>query len=572
MSFSIQRAVSDGTMTLLPISIEYFDREEISVLFDGVLNARQWAWVGTTDKTLSFTPAVANSVEVMIVRSTDLAELRHQFSLGAQFTAESLDESLLQILHIAQEAREGSNLGEIFQNLNFHGLKAINMGDGSAPMDAVNHRQMEVHDATIVGYMNAADASADAAAASAAAALTSELNAAQQTAALQNALAASSGASLVGFIQPMTGAVARTVRDKQREFVNALDFIGADKTGGTDSSAAFQAAGNAYPVVHVTGGTFRVDTAPSFSTPVTFVVHADAVLTGAGGVAMGYTSTTNEQYLQVKTTGSDLASVGVRRNANHTGGTPGNVSCGFRSDIYVGAGVANYEWGILGRVYNQATSGENVGVYGQGIKASTGPTWGMVAEAIDSTQTDNPTSGLVGIEVDCRANGTDNNNNRIGIDVVINKQNAGGAANVVSYGVRVQNGGDSTAIVKCAFSVDATADRGLDTSQATINQAAIRMASGQAIGWDAPLTHKTKFDGTGIVYQSNGNSAIRLNSDGSIQLGGSTLPMKLSGSWATGTQTSTLGTNKPGSTGGTPAVWASMIINGGQYWFPLWSN
>lgn len=169
MAFSIQRAVSDGTMTLLPISIEYFDREEISVLFDGVLNARQWAWVGTTDKTLSFTPAVANTVEVMIVRSTDLAALRHQFSLGAQFTAESLDESLLQILHIAQEAREGSNLGEIFQNLDFHGFKATNMGNGTDPGDAVNHAQMEVHDATIVGYMNAASASAAAAAASAAA-------------------------------------------------------------------------------------------------------------------------------------------------------------------------------------------------------------------------------------------------------------------------------------------------------------------------------------------------------------------------------------------------------------------
>jgi len=178
MAFSIQRAVSDGTMTLLPISIEYFDRKEISVLFNGVLNARQWAWVGTTDKTLSFTPAVANTVEVMIVRSTDLAELRHQFSLGAQFTAESLDESLLQILHIAQEAKEGSNLGEIFQNLNFHGFKAINMGNGSAPGDAVNHAQMEVHDATIVGYRNTTEGYKNAAAASAAAALVSETNAA----------------------------------------------------------------------------------------------------------------------------------------------------------------------------------------------------------------------------------------------------------------------------------------------------------------------------------------------------------------------------------------------------------
>lgn len=168
MSFSIQRAVSDGTLALLPISIEYFDREEISVLFDGVVNALPWSWVGVDDATISFTPPIPNMVEVSILRSTDLSALRHSFSRGAQFTATSLDESLLQILHIAQESKEGSGLGEVYQNLNFHGFKAINMGNGSNPGDAVNHAQMQMHDATIVGYMNAADASADAAAASAA--------------------------------------------------------------------------------------------------------------------------------------------------------------------------------------------------------------------------------------------------------------------------------------------------------------------------------------------------------------------------------------------------------------------
>ena len=525
MAFSIQRAVSDGTMTLLPVSIEYFDREEISVLFDGVMNARQWAWVGTTDSTLSFTPAVADGVVVMLVRSTDISALRHQFSLGAQFTSQSLDESLLQILHIAQEAKEGSNLGEIFKNLNFAQMQA----------------------------------------------LVSEINARSSLGQDLASTATGKGAALVGFKQSGTNSVSRTVLDKQREFVTILDFTGADKTGVTDSSAAFQSAGNACPVVHVTGGTFRVDTAPSFSTPVTFVVHANAVLTGAGGVAMGYTATTNEQYLQVKTSGADFASVAVRRNAGHTGGTPGNVSCGIRSDVYVGAGVMNYEWGILGRVYNQATVGENVGVYGQGVKASTGPTWGMVAEAIDSTQANNPTSGLVGIEVDCRANGTDNNNNRVGIDIVVNKQNTGGAANVVSYGVRIQNGGDATASVKSAFSVNCTADRGLDTSQATINQAAIRMAAGQAIGWDAQLTQQTIYDGTGIVYKSGGVSASRLNADGSIQLGGYALPLKVPGTWSFGSTTPALTANKPGASTSI-GTWLSVVINGSQYWVPAWNN
>lgn len=173
MSYSIQRAVSDGSMVLLPISIEYFDRSEISVLFDGVVDARQWAWVGTTDTAISFTPAVANLVEVSVRRTTDISVPRHQFSQGALFTTESLDDDIRQVLHIAQEAKEGSGIGEVYQNLNFHGFKAINMGNGSDPGDAVNHAQMQVHDGVIVGYMNAADASADAAAASAVAAAAS---------------------------------------------------------------------------------------------------------------------------------------------------------------------------------------------------------------------------------------------------------------------------------------------------------------------------------------------------------------------------------------------------------------
>lgn len=178
MSYSIQRAVSDGTLDHLDISIEYFDREEISVLFDGVVDARQWAWVGAEDKTISFTPAVDDGVEVTVRRTTDLSDLRHAYSEGAMFTTDALDESFKQVLHIAQEAKEGSGLGEVYQDLNFHGFKAINVGDGSDPMDAVNHRQMEVHDATIVGYMDATEGYKNDAAASAAAAYASEVAAA----------------------------------------------------------------------------------------------------------------------------------------------------------------------------------------------------------------------------------------------------------------------------------------------------------------------------------------------------------------------------------------------------------
>ena len=59
--------------------------------------------------------------------------------------------------------------------------------------------------------------------------------------AYETAVAASGGSALVGFIQSGTGAVARTVQDKGREFKSILDFF-ADPTGVADSTAAVQMA------------------------------------------------------------------------------------------------------------------------------------------------------------------------------------------------------------------------------------------------------------------------------------------------------------------------------------------
>lgn len=68
-------------------------------------------------------------------------------------------------------------------------------------------------------------------------------------------LAASSGSSLVGFLQAGTAAVARTAQAKMRDMVSVLDF-GADPTGVADSTAAIAAALLAHDRIYFPTGTY----------------------------------------------------------------------------------------------------------------------------------------------------------------------------------------------------------------------------------------------------------------------------------------------------------------------------
>lgn len=111
--YSIQTAVSDGSLTMLPLSIEYDSRDLIHVYFDGVEDARQWAWVGATDKAISFSPAVADGVVVRVQRITALDTVPNIFGAAsppyvgnAEFDADTIDQNFRQTLQVAQESTD----------------------------------------------------------------------------------------------------------------------------------------------------------------------------------------------------------------------------------------------------------------------------------------------------------------------------------------------------------------------------------------------------------------------------------------------------------------------------------
>lgn len=163
MAYSTQRAVSNGTLQLLQLSIDFFDKSEITVYLDSVPTiAFTWA----TSSSIRFNTPVPNGVEALIRRTTDLSSPRHVFSLGAQFKDSTLDDDFRQILHIAQEAVEGANVGDIYATLNMHGNKITNVGLAVDLGDAVSLGQVRTDSQSAFTAAAQAASSASSAAAS----------------------------------------------------------------------------------------------------------------------------------------------------------------------------------------------------------------------------------------------------------------------------------------------------------------------------------------------------------------------------------------------------------------------
>lgn len=120
-------------------------------------------------------------------------------------------------------------------------------------------------------------------------------------------LAASSGSALVGFIQSGTGAVARTVQGKERDWVSVQDF-GAVGNGVANDAVAIQRAIDALPanggVVIFVPGTYLYGTSLS--------LRSGIILQGCGsnGTILNYNGAA--QGIKQATPGTRIFGVGLR--------------------------------------------------------------------------------------------------------------------------------------------------------------------------------------------------------------------------------------------------------------------
>ncbi len=106
MARSIQTVVSSGSLVILGVTLDYYERDDITVYFDDEAQLTGWGWVGTTDKTIVFDPAVPAGVTVKLQRRTDVDRMKHSFTSGAQFKNTNVDTNFLQLLHAVQEIQE----------------------------------------------------------------------------------------------------------------------------------------------------------------------------------------------------------------------------------------------------------------------------------------------------------------------------------------------------------------------------------------------------------------------------------------------------------------------------------
>ena len=291
---------------------------------------------------------------------------------------------------------------------------------------------------------------------------------------------------------------------------------------------------------------------PNGPTLAVLAASDGATLIGYTPADTGVATTVNARLQQIDGTsptaaaldGNTKAPINTLRDASAvSGGTIGYVNPNIWGRTITGATETSFEWTIVGVMDNYAASGENVGVYGQGNKRSTGPTWGIVSEARDFTNAADPVNGWIGIEAGLFANGTDANVSRVAIDVSVGKGIAGGTINTASRGLRIAptnldltqgqfiNGitlqGNMVVGVQVSSSgtwgiqFNGTYTTGIDLSSATTGTSAIRIKNGENMAFDGSSLYRLRHSSTGVAgltYAVSGVDKVIISDVGGLVL------------------------------------------------------
>lgn len=233
VQYSIQKMVSDGTLSTIALGIQYLQRNDIYIRIAGVETPQSGApsgytWSFINNTTLKILPVVPNGVEVVVYRRTDVDAMYNIYSQNAQFDEATIDENNQQLLYIAQEYLEQGLPGAGIESLEY-----VSTAGG------VNYYRFKLTDGAYTVPFGVPDG----------------------TVALRAELALGSGGTLVGFEQIGAGSIPRTVQVKLRERITPQDK-GAVGDGVTNDTAAFVKLEEDHPErqeIDLLGKTYYVD-------------------------------------------------------------------------------------------------------------------------------------------------------------------------------------------------------------------------------------------------------------------------------------------------------------------------
>lgn len=160
--YSVQVQVSDGTLTSVNVSIEYFAREDISVYRNlettPLVLGSDWRW--NTDKRIDLltdVPVPAGE-SITLRRNTNKERAYNIYDGGAAFSRATLDENFRQMVYLAQEFTEGNGLAGLFFPLDMHGFRITNLGNPVFSADAANKSYVDTTVASEADARQDADA------------------------------------------------------------------------------------------------------------------------------------------------------------------------------------------------------------------------------------------------------------------------------------------------------------------------------------------------------------------------------------------------------------------------------